>query len=249
MNSNSEFTSASQEGDAQSQHEKTALPEPLADRSAGPREKRLMDAEMEAFVEEESLAEGRREAFFRDFQRSPREIANRMLCLIACAARSQGALSKAELDEFVALHGIKKDFTPFERGFLYGTEPSPRVATAMTWRVEPASVLLWSLGFGERLPPASELCDPGQVWSAIRSQPPERWDHPLPEGWKAQMLDERERAYQDNWKARDARINGREPPEGIIPGVAQERHHAFNWLLGERDFLSEDGWEDTPTST
>ncbi len=60
-----------------------------------------------------------------------------------------------------------------------------------------------------------------------------------------EIIDAREDAYQAHWSVRDARINNKQIPASINPDVAQERHCAFNWVIGEDG----DDWDDIETNT
>jgi hypothetical protein len=59
------------------------------------------------------------------------------------------------------------------------------------------------------------------------------------------ILDQADLIYRYRWALVDARVNDSEPPAGLDPGVALERHRALNWLIG---YLGQD-WDDVTTDT
>lgn len=51
--------------------------------------------------------------------------------------------------------------------------------------------------------------------------------------------------YQAHWRVRDAELFGKPPPEDVDHGVVQERHHAFNWIVG----YCGQSWDEITTDT
>lgn len=60
------------------------------------------------------------------------------------------------------------------------------------------------------------------------------------------ILNEADLIYRYHWACRDARLNGREEPAGLINSVVMERHAGLNWLIGALDI---DDWDNPDTST
>jgi hypothetical protein len=59
------------------------------------------------------------------------------------------------------------------------------------------------------------------------------------------ILDEADLIYRYRWAVVDARVKGEDAPALLHPGVAMERHHALNWLIG----YMEQEWDDVSTDT
>jgi Domain of unknown function (DUF4272) len=62
---------------------------------------------------------------------------------------------------------------------------------------------------------------------------------------KSEILDQADLIYRYRWALVDARYKGREPPAGLNPDVAMERHQVFNWLIEH----SKTAWDDISLDT
>ena len=121
--------------------------------------------------------------------------------------------------------------SPLEMEFINSESPDQQTVVNMAWRYECLAVLQWALGMQETLPFADNICDvplaaqtmvqrdDRQIINMARLRPTE------------QLLDELDWNQRLLWAARQAGVDGTDPPEGIDGGVVAERQHALNWLV------------------
>jgi hypothetical protein len=177
-----------------------------------------------------------------DVPRTADAVARRCVVLYAVVAAGtrQG---RAGLVDWLRGEGLVGDVSPLEMAFLAGGEPTEQAMINATWRTEALGVLLWALG-------KVEAVDIGNV-PVLRAALPGLYGATAEFVDGAALRDEvevltfYEAIYQAHWAVRDARLNGRPLPEGLHPGVLQERHHAFNWLIG---YCGQE-WDEVATDT
>ena len=177
-----------------------------------------------------------------DVPRTADAVARRCVVLYAvvAAGNRQG---RAGLVEWLRGEGLFGDVSPLEMEFLAGGEPNEQQMINASWRTEALGMLLWSLG-------KVEAADIGNV-PVLRAALPELYGATGEFVAGAALRDEveiltfYEAIYQAHWAVRDARLNARPVPEGLHPGVLQERHHAFNWLIG---YCGQE-WDEVTTDT
>ena len=93
-------------------------------------------------------------------------------------------------------------------------------------------VLLWATGFLQRLPHPDQIIDAGRLGDIFRKNGPDGLRKKARLRPQSKLLDAADLAYRMNWAAVNARVTGQSPPPGLHPGIAYERHYAFNWLYG-----------------
>lgn len=172
------------------------------------------------------------------------EIANRAMALLFVAARAEG-LEQARTQALIAQYGLATELTPEERAFLAAPVMSDADRTKFTWRYEAAWVLLWALGYVDRLERPERTIDPAAAARILADRGRDRFIRearlrPLPE-----ILDEADLIYRYAWAKDDARVNGRPTPAGLNADVIMERHHALNWLVGYMD----QAWDEVTLDT
>lgn len=176
--------------------------------------------------------------------RTKEEVSLRALSVLTVALKGEG-LDHPNVEKIVGDYGLLAHLSPKERGFIKELEPSGHDRIQFTWRYEAAWTLLWALGYVERLGKPASICD---VPEAVRIMTTRSADQfiaearlrPIPA-----LLDEADLIYRYRWALVDARLNQRQPPGGLHPGVAVERHHALNWLIG---CMGEE-WDDVSCDT
>lgn len=172
------------------------------------------------------------------------EVAYRALATMIVAVKGEG-LEQETLEKVVQNYGLKGHFSPEERKFIEDPDPPQADRVKFSWRYEAGWVLLWALGFVEKLERPDKICDVPAAARFVSQRTT-----------KAFLADSRLRSPEEivqgadlilryNWAVRNARLKQQPPPGGLDPGVVQERHHAFNWLIGSFDT----GWDDVDTST
>jgi hypothetical protein len=178
----------------------------------------------------------------QDIPRTADAVAKRCLVLYAVVAAGNRE-PRAGLADWLRREGLWAEVSPEESAFLTADEPEQQAMINATWRTEALGALLWALG-------KIEATDMGDVPVLRRAMPPLYGESGefvagavLRE--EADVLALYEEIYQAHWAVRDARLNGRPLPEGLHPGVLQERHHAMNWLIG---YCGQE-WDDVATDT
>ncbi len=174
--------------------------------------------------------------------RAPTEIAERLIALVAVAAKGEG-IDQASLDEFVAEKKAATFFSPAEATFMADPNPSDHERLQFSWRYESAWVMFWALQYIETpMEFPGDCCDVPLLVSSVRDT-----DNLAAKGVHVtnNILNEADLIYRYHWAVRQASIDGNEPPGGLHPGVVMERHQALNWLICYCDA----DWDDVGTDT
>ena len=92
------------------------------------------------------------------------EIARRALALVVVANRAEGA-DQVLVNKLVADLGVSADLSPKEKAFIDKTAATKNERLQFVWRYEALHVLLWSIGFVDRLDRPDKTVD---VRSTVR---------------------------------------------------------------------------------
>lgn len=187
--------------------------------------------------------------------RSGEEIAKRAItCLLtiqlACDYLNDGvdiSESRKIISGILNRYSVEGELTDKEKVFYEG-EPDKQECLNMSWKYEAYWTLLWGLGIVEKLDYPSGICD---CDFAIQAVSKHRNLASFMQSVKLrdieEILDEADLIYRYNWACVDARINNREIPAGLNPGVVFERHWGLNWLIGKDTY--NDNWDTVSTDT
>lgn len=184
--------------------------------------------------------------------RSGGEVARRTLGILLTSVFAELASSRGmeaareSIADLLERYGAQEFLSPGERAFISGPAPDEQSLADFTRRYECAWVGLWALGFVDTLAYPGAVCDAGSMAAMVR----DCGDYP---GFlrscrlraPSRILDEADRTYRYDWACVDARLNGRDVPAGLDPGVVVERHRMFNWLIRYMDA----DWDDVRTDT
>ena len=184
--------------------------------------------------------------------RSVEEVARRTLGILLTSVfaelvSSRGVEAAREsIADLLEQYSARDFLSPGERAFISGPAPEGKSLADFTWRYECAWVGLWALGLVDTLAYPRAVCDVGGMAAMVR----DCGDYP---GFlrscrlraPSRILDEADRTYRYDWACADARVNGRDAPAGLDPGVVVERHRMFNWLIRYMDAA----WDDVRTDT
>ena len=176
--------------------------------------------------------------------RSKDEVVDRAIALLAVASRGAGDPPDA-VDTFARSFGATAHLSPRERAFFDDANPNPTEASALSWRFESVVVLLWALGYRDRLGPPTAPVNGSEIVEAFVSRGPAAFRAQARLRSGGELLDEADLIYRYDWATTDARVNGGPPPQNVSPDVVMERHQALNWLIGYRGAA----WDDVPTDT
>ncbi|MBE7462909.1 MAG: DUF4272 domain-containing protein [Planctomycetes bacterium] len=184
------------------------------------------------------------EAESASVRRSANEVAVRAMALCVVACKGEG-LEQEVVQSLIKKFQLETAFTPEEVAFLENPSPTQHERTQFVWRYECYWVLLWALGHIETLERPDSICDVKLAVSILRDLGREGFIQKAKYRSQREILDEADLIYRYHWAIVDARINRRKPPAGLDGDVIQERHHAFNWLIG---YLDQE-WDEVSTDT
>lgn len=184
--------------------------------------------------------------------RSVEEVAQRTLGILLTSVfaelvSSRGVeAARASIADLLEQCSARDFLSPGERAFISGPAPEGKSLADFIRRYECAWVGLWALGLVDTLAYPRAVCDVGGMAAMVR----DCGDYP---GFlrscrlraPSRILDEADRTYRYDWACADARVNGRDVPAGLDPGVVVERHRMFNWLIRYMDA----DWDDVRTDT
>lgn len=180
--------------------------------------------------------------------RSPQEVAARVLALFAVALRAEFLSEHKDLslDEIgTRLPLALAAATPRELAFLQEATPAAQDLAQFGWRYEGVNVLAWAIGLIDKLPFPDAICDVGHLASLVLDADAEELISRAALRPAAELIDALDLHYRLHWAVRQADIDGKNAPDGVIPGVVLERHYALNWLAR---FENAD-WDDVDTPT
>lgn len=129
--------------------------------------------------------------------------------------------------------------------FIQNAESSKHDRLQFVWRYEAAWVLLWALGYVEKIEKPIAICDVRRAIRIMKERSAEQFLAEAKLRSPTDILDQVDRIYRYHWAVTEARIHGKPAPAGLEPGVTLERHYALNWLIGYMD----QEWDDVSTDT
>ncbi|HKS59054.1 MAG TPA: DUF4272 domain-containing protein [Steroidobacteraceae bacterium] len=176
--------------------------------------------------------------------RNTEEVALRAIALAVVAVKGETLDQKLALD-LVNRFGIRSALSPAERAFIDNPKPSEHDRVQFAWRYEGLGVMLWALGFETELGRPDKIVDVPRAVGFIRDLGRDGFIAKAQLRSLDQILDQADLIYRYHWAVVDARVNGKEPPAGLDPGVVYERHYALNWLIR----YSDQEWDDVSTDT
>lgn len=176
--------------------------------------------------------------------RSQADVLYRCLCLMCLGLKSEG-LEDHYLIQFIEKHDLKDHFTPMEVDYITNPNPDPQENTNANWRYEGANTLLWALGFIDKLPFPSQICNVKDDVSIVFNRTPEQFDQEAKLRSKSEILDQADLIYRLDWACVDARVNQKETPADMNPSVVYERHYTLNWLIN----YAHADWDTVSTDT
>jgi hypothetical protein len=176
--------------------------------------------------------------------RTKEEIAQRAIAVCLAAVKGEGVEQKV-IDSLVTKFGADKFFTPEEAAFIKEPMPTQEDRIKFSWRYECFWVLLWSLGYVEKLERPAGICDVPKAVSFLRDRDTAQFIKDARLRPLNGILDEADVIYRYHWAVVSARLKGQEAPAKLEGGVVQERHYVLNWLIGYMD----QAWDDISTDT
>jgi hypothetical protein len=177
--------------------------------------------------------------------RLPKAIAERLVACTVCAVGGETG-DRELIAEVLRDFGAETLLSPDERAFLKEGITVQMERVQYSWRYERSWVLLWALGYIERLDYPPSICDVPKLVGLLRGKTVEQIVREAKPRSQKEILDEADLIYRLHWAVVDERVNKRvRVPEEVEQGVVQERHAALNWLIG---YLGQE-WDDISTDT
>lgn len=179
--------------------------------------------------------------------RQPIDVARRALALFVVATRAE-SLNHGSPIPLETLRGQTPQgflaLSPRETAFMETEEPDPQEVVQSVWRYEALFLLQWALGLSDELPLPTEICDVPALRERIEAALSDLTGTPSlrPTDEILSALDFHLRLH---WAVRQARVDEREPPAGLSPGVVLERHYALNWLVR----FDDEDWDEVDVPT
>jgi Domain of unknown function (DUF4272) len=190
------------------------------------------------------------------------EVARRTMVLWAVELRAEG-VPHGETLGIIEQLDIWKSVSPREKKFLENQHPDPGECQQFIWRLESLWVLMWALGYIDRLDWPSDQCDVPKLAGILGLHETDKEFitsarlRPVSE-----ILDAQDLIMRIHWAIRDAYLH----QDGMIPvglnwsqdddwvpvtlseevSIVEERHYTLNWLV---KYVKPDNWDnvDTPT--
>lgn len=177
--------------------------------------------------------------------RPSKQIAERLIGCMICAVGGETGdkkLASQMINEFSA----ELILTPKEEKFLATGIDARQERIQFSWRYERIWVLLWALGYIERLDYPPAICDMPKLVRLLKGKSVEQLIKEAKPRSQKELLDEADLIYRLNWAVVDERVNKKvSVPKEVEKGVVLERHAALNWLIG---YLDQD-WDEISTDT
>jgi hypothetical protein len=200
----------------------------------------ILEAEMVPFIEHLPLIETEAEST----RRSTEQVATRAMALCIVAVKGE-RLEQEIIDQLIDEYKLASAFTPKEREFIKNPSPTQHDRIQFAWRYECYWVMLWALGFIDKIERPDTICDVKLAVAFLRDNGRDGFLKKAKLRPQSEILDAADLIYRYHWAVVDARINNREAPAGLDGGIVMERHHALNWLIGYMD----QEWDDVSTDT
>jgi hypothetical protein len=176
--------------------------------------------------------------------RTKEEIVQRAIAICIAAVKGEGT-DQETIDFLVKKYGASKFFSPDEAAFMKNPMPPQQDRINATWRYECLWVLLWSLGYVDKLDRPEAICDVKNAVRVIADRDTATLIKEAKLRPESEILDEADLIYRYHWAVTEARVKGRPAPAKLEKGVVKERHYVLNWLIG----YGGAGWDEVTTDT
>jgi len=176
--------------------------------------------------------------------RTKEEICDRAICLALVAAYAEG-LEKSILEKKIIEFKVKDKFSPDEMKLFETQNLDHATKAKFTWRYESLWVLLWSLGYVEKMDMPTEICDVKFSVETIVNRGRDKFIQEAKLRSKKEILDQADLIFRIHWATTEARLKNTPMPGKLDNGIVYERHYSLNWLIKYMD----EEWDDISTDT
>lgn len=172
--------------------------------------------------------------FEPDIIRSPEEVARRALALFSIVGVALGA-PKPDVLDWLDQTGLRADLAPSEERFIAAPTPSEQEIVDAGWLSERLVVLCWALCEVGELPRPDEQCDTGffqEILPPFADVDTKSFIAGAKLRSDRDLIAKADEILQQHWEAQNAKLTGKPPRTPVNIEIAQERHHAINWVIG-----------------
>jgi hypothetical protein len=177
-------------------------------------------------------------------RRTTEEVAIRAMALCVVATKADG-MDQKQVDELIERFQLASAFTPDESAFIKDLNPNDHDRSQFVWRYECYSVLLWSLGYIDKLERPDKACDLETAIKILNGGSRDDFIKKAKLRPQQEILDAADLIYRYHWAVVDAQVKGQDAPAKLSGDVVVERHYVLNWLIGYMD----QEWDDVTTDT
>lgn len=181
----------------------------------------------------------------------PFDAGSRMLILYALAYSTQNLDERLSIVDWFKRENIWEKVSVNEKDFLYTNVPEEKTLIDISWGIESALTLAWTLSIVETLPEIDQESQ-DDVFDHFFSSIPEIGTNTkefleklsyrnLEEIYEENLVNEAATSY-----FRDLLLSGREDETKINRAISFERHRVLNWL---RQFMGMKDWDEITTDT
>lgn len=176
--------------------------------------------------------------------RTKDEVVDRAIALCYLELKSEKA-DKNMLADFDKKYNVMAKLTPTEKEFALSDNPTEQQMTDANWKAESYHVMLWALGYIDKLNYANEMCNVGEDVKHLFSKTEKEFREKAKLRSKAEILDQADLILRLDWACVNARVKNEPAPGGLDKSVVYERHYSLNWLI---NFMSQE-WDKVTTDT
>ena len=169
-----------------------------------------------------------------DTIRSPEEVARRALALFSVVGVALGA-PRPDVIEWLDSTGLRAALAPSEERFIATPTPSEQQIINAGWLSERLIVLCWALCKLGELPGPDEQCDTGffqEILPPFADVDTASFIAGAKMRSEADLVERADEILRHHGEARYAKLTGKPPRIPVDIEIAQERHHAINWVIG-----------------
>jgi len=176
--------------------------------------------------------------------RTQDEVVDRALALCYIGLKSEG-LEQKHLDQMDKDFHITAKMTASEKNYATTLQPTEQQKIDANWRYESLHVLLWALGYVEKLNFPDQMCNVGDDVKIIYNLKEKKFRQNARLRTKNEILDEADLILRLHWACVDARMKNESAPGGLNSSIVYERHYSLNWLI---KFMDQE-WDKVTTDT
>ncbi len=176
--------------------------------------------------------------------RTQDEVVDRALALFYIGLKSEG-LEQVHLDKMDKDFGIMAKLTPNEKAYANAKQPTEQQKVDANWRYESLHVLLWALGYIDKLNYPDQMCNVADDVKIIYELKEQGFRQKAKLRSKKEILDQADLILRLDWACVSARVKHEPAPGGLNRSVVFERHHTLNWLIKYMNQM----WDDVSTDT